>query len=309
MAEAARLTLLLPGYGPLLANPINHDALPSALSALLTGKDFRADGGGMIRNLFELFAPGLATQHDLPVAVLLHTGGAALCAAPCHLHADRDRLRLFHDELQLTASECATLTAALQPLFDEVPARLSWHASGQWLVLLEQPAEVALCAPGDLEGQSITDALPRGPGARDWIRLWNTVQMRLFDLPLNQQRQANGKLAVNSLWFWGGAPLPRQWRRWDAVMGAQALLPDLCRASGSPLLPARSFDVMRGDILIVADTLDWSGDWQARLDTDTRQLFEPAARLLKRGRLRSVTLVVPGWGHHRSQASWWRRWW
>ena len=45
-----------------------------------------------------------------------------------------------------------------------------------------------------------------------WYRLLNEIQMFLHQHPLNQQRMADGRAAINSLWCWGGDRLPNNFR-------------------------------------------------------------------------------------------------
>ena len=44
----------------------------------------------------------------------------------------------------------------------------------------------------------------------DWYRLLNEMQMYLHQHAINQQRFVEGLLPINSLWCWGGGPIPQQ---------------------------------------------------------------------------------------------------
>jgi hypothetical protein len=45
----------------------------------------------------------------------------------------------------------------------------------------------------------------------NWYKLLNEIQMFMHQHPVNDERGRSGRLPLNSLWFWGGGGLPRQY--------------------------------------------------------------------------------------------------
>ena len=54
----------------------------------------------------------------------------------------------------------------------------------------------------DIIGSNIDDYLPSSASAIKFIKLFNEIQMLLFNSPVNQMRQSEGLLVVNSIWCW-----------------------------------------------------------------------------------------------------------
>lgn len=52
-------------------------------------------------------------------------------------------------------------------------------------------------------GKKITHYLEQARARLDWFRLFNEMQMFLYQHQINQQRQQNGLPMINSLWCWG----------------------------------------------------------------------------------------------------------
>jgi hypothetical protein len=53
-------------------------------------------------------------------------------------------------------------------------------------------------------GKTANPYIEQARGNLDWYRLVNEMQMFLYQHDVNRQRESRGRLAINSLWFWGG---------------------------------------------------------------------------------------------------------
>lgn len=321
MAKAS-LTLVLPGYASLLVNPLNHSAQPASLNKLTSKSRFIASENSLEKCLFQCFYPELKQASDLPMAALLAGKQAQLCVAPCYVHADQGRLLLFQRDIKLTNDETEHLVQALQPFFVEKQAQLlpSEHVISSvvekssehkhWLLQCTQAPRIECSAITELEGQSVLEHLPTGEDAADWITLWNEIQMLLFDLPLNQQREAAGKLPVNSVWFWGRLDLPDTAQSWKQVAGNHPLLSALAEQTGSTYLKTDiSLPKLTGDSLMLLPGLDWQQDWQAQLEKVEQTVFKPLWQALRKGHLARLNIVIPEWGRY-SITPWqsWKFW-
>ncbi|MDO8825630.1 hypothetical protein [Methylophaga sp.] len=310
MAEKPSVTIIWPGLATAMQE-INQSELPEALKKILKKARFTATNHSFEHELIQLFSANPLSGHDLPTAQLRNPGQLSLCADPCYLHADRDRLLLFPIN-DLTMDEGSQLIETIQPLLNDFDAQLVPNDLNHWSMWLENMPDISLTAMPSLIGKSVVSALPFGNQQGDWLRLGNEIQMALFDHPVNQQRQSVGKLPVNSLWFWG----KKQWQpltnHWQQLYGDTTLLKSLSAASSATLLPLSKWSIeqpMAGEQLLVFAELDLQNNWPQRLEQTTTQQILPLVQKLRRYRIRQLRLIIPEYGHY--QWRWldmWKPW-
>lgn len=63
--------------------------------------------------------------------------------------------------------------------------------------------------PHDLTNQSVREHLPRGGDAEPLAQIINSAQMLFRNHPVNQAREAAGRLPANSIWLWGQGRRPQ----------------------------------------------------------------------------------------------------
>ncbi len=183
---------------------------------------------GGIKNTRELFgialcrAFGIAQQHDWPIAPLSWLGEGNdpasfywLCADPVHFQLQRDYFSLSYPApLALTAMESESLLETLNRHFLQdglhfFSTRSSFSShSGRWYLRLEETPKIRTSLAMNVVGRDVITFLPQGEQAAQWNHTLNEIQMLLHDHPVNQAREANGELPVNSLWLSGGGVLP-----------------------------------------------------------------------------------------------------
>lgn len=293
------LTLVLADYAFLFASDINRSLIPANLNRWLNKAQFEANDAGYYQQLIELFSARPSSSNSLPLAALRGGRANSICADPCYLHPDRDKLRLFYQDLDISMEEAQALCERVQGLFDEFGARLTVLTSEQWLLELDQPVEVEFSKLEGLHGQTVSGFLPKGVTERDWIRLWNEVQMALFDCPENQAREAQGKVPINSLWFWGQGTLP-DLKRWQHVSGGEEVLKKLAEESHSLFLPdASTYGQINTDNAMHVIAFDKQQDWQLQIETFCQDWLTPAFQALKRWQLKELKVIVPEWGCYR----------
>lgn len=157
-------------------------------------------------------------QADLPLAALSWQGHGRQPATDCWLFADPVHLVLQRDYLSLSApaplavspSHFGQLLAELNRYFaadglefvldDAVPPRCYVH--------LAHKPDMHTSLPEQVAGRDIRPYLPHGPDAAKWRQRMNAIQMLLHEHAINQQREAAGELALNSLWFSGSGVFP-----------------------------------------------------------------------------------------------------
>lgn len=174
----------------------------------------------------------------LPVAALtrqLDAGDAMhftwLRADPGYVRPDMATVRLMaFGELDVSQEECDALLKPLKPLFGDEGFPISATVPSRWYLCLPSDARLpAFAPPQDVLGDDLFAHLPEGDAGRRWRRLLNEAQVILHNHPVNAQRMAQGKLPVNTVWFWGEGRLPdhvrssvTQLRTGDVVLRALA---------------------------------------------------------------------------------------
>lgn len=141
--------------------------------------------------------------------------GHWLCADPVHLRFHQERIILADaGAFDLDEDEASTLIAALNAEFADV-GEFHLGTARRWYLRLhdagrEKLANAAVnrnfepisAVAGRLVDSEHSDK--KAPLTR-WL---NEIQMFLHGHPTNEQRQREGKPAINSLWLWGVGNLP-----------------------------------------------------------------------------------------------------
>lgn len=312
----AHLTLLVPrllatnSSWPEGARPLR---LPALEMLLARGRERDFPEVGFEAGLCSLFGLDIAAETELPAAALtaLVDGVAAapgwLRADPVHLRPDLGKLILFDSSaLSLSCEEAARLIEGLQPLMAERGFELSCGEDpARWYLSLPAPARIRTHAPREAAGRHVDRFMPLGEEAQAWRALANDCQMLLHQAPVNQEREARGEPAVNSLWFWGGGTLPPSPQAcWTRVWADDPLARGLAAYTGIPCEPcpenARAwYGQARGgkDLLVVLTSAgraaaDYAepASWQSASLELERRWFAPLAGLLRHRRLAGLTL-------------------
>lgn len=238
--------------------------------------------------------------------------GWVAAADPVFFEARLNHVALHRlDEAEVDAAEVASLFAHLQEHLAENGAGFS-SIGKLGYVHRRHPMEVARASPAVAEGNFPEDFLPTGDRSQTHDRLQSEVQMCLFESVVNQRRAMAGKPPISGLWMWGGG-----------------VVPSLPKAPLPPLFADEP--LCRGYWLASsAAVADWAGDLEACLahspdgfvavlpasaaadhDDGIDAHLESLHRMLRRGRLRAVTLL-PGRGLRVDTGRWdalrlWRR--
>jgi len=307
------VTLVVPGLAPILAQEINAGILPQQLQKVINKAGFTQHTENLSRLLTRLFSSDGLPDADLPLATLRDQHSVVLCADPCYLHADRDQLLLFADELAISDDDAAQIINLIQPLLADYDATLVQHSNNQWLLKLNTMPDLTFTALADVAGKTVQTALPKGDEQQrqQWIRLWNEIQMILFDSPVNIERQQQGRVPINSLWFWGKGDLSLRRNYWHSASGKHELLQQLANRSeiaySETVQPSALFG-QSGRHLLVFETLSLEGDWLGQL-TELATILEQYCQLLKWKKIDHLTLEVPEHGRFElTPLRYWRPW-
>ncbi len=250
--------------------------------------------------------------------------GAWLRADPVHLAIEGDAL-IVHDPavLEVRPDEAEQIVASLQALFApdglafEAPAPDRWYARvPEGELPRTTPLEQAL-------GRNAFGLLPLARGRINWRGAMTEAQMVLAAHAVNARREAQGALAINSIWFWGEGAAPASVpRRYESVRARDPHALGLGRLSGASVSPpAESVEAIERanpSQLVVLDALvapRRRGDadaWQAAARALEAQWFGALDRAIDR--FGGVRLVLPRANDtlvatldRRARRRWWRR--
>ncbi len=153
----------------------------------------------------EILADTLAlTQKVPPYAQALKgsESGSAVLFKPVHLKADINNALVFpvHETQE-------NITWLINDLQDYFKVDFSIHALNDELFLMHlHQLQPVLEVPHYLSatGKKVTHYLEQAKSNLQWFKLFNEIQMFLFQHPLNMLRQQQGLPEINSLWCWGG---------------------------------------------------------------------------------------------------------
>ncbi len=142
-------------------------------------------------------------------------------------------------------------------------------------------------------GKSASPYIEQSRTNLPWYRLLNEIQMFLHQHPVNAQRVADGQLAINSLWFWGGGPAPSA-KIAAGWFGDDAELERFAERLGLATYPLDAFASIpaSGDAIVVdlrlLETLKAArgGALDTLLLELEERIFAPALARLERGRAR-----------------------
>jgi hypothetical protein len=227
------------------SQPGRSEARYAVLERLLArGDPLTLDATRLEHCLQVLF--GIARSQPLPAAALSLLGDGIdpgedfwVRLDPVHLRAERSRLRLvLLPPGDIASHEAEALRAALAAhLAQEGYALLAPHAQ-RWYLRTPRPLELFTQPPDECAGALDERHLPAGADGAAMRRLITEAQMLLHELPVNEAREAAGKLAVNGAWPWGGgAALALAPSRYTHAFSDDALVRGLARASGAQAEP------------------------------------------------------------------------
>jgi len=313
MTAKTEVTIIMPGTAAIVSQEINKDALPHYLAKLLGKAKLTPMETGLSSCLFSHFNQSSSLGADLPMVALESEGTSrpTIKIDPCYIHADRDRLLLFSKGLAVSEEESLELISEIAPLLEDI-GKIVWQSAESWSLQLSAPTDIQFSALDQVEGKSVDKHLPTGPDKQQWRRLWNEIQMQLYNADVNARRIANKKLPINSVWFWGQGEFTPIQNKWTSVWGQSLLLKQLVDKSGhqAAYQPIDSLpSLSKGQHLGVLTTLDTESDWQSQLQLLDKTVFEPLWKQLSTIKINKLILQVPEFGeYHLTPLRRWQFW-
>lgn len=231
--------------------------------------------------------------------------GSWLRADPVHVRVEAASAMLRDPSiLEVTREEANALVAALNGLFAEDGLVFQAPDPARWYVRVPDGEAPTTTPLDDALGRNAFALMPQGSARLRWPSILTEAQMLLASHPVNARREADGRPAINSLWFWGEGATPASLPKPYAMILADAPFPKgLATLSGARHAEVpkgfAAIDAVRADesVLLALDTLvgprragdadGWLRAAQA-LDTDW---FAEMDRALPR--FERITLLLP----------------
>lgn len=143
------------------------------------------------------------------------TVGSNTCVAriePVHIHAARDHLVLTSTQiLDIQASEADALFDSAKDIFLEMSDVTHRSMPHKWFIESSALDTLSTVSTAQAEGRNIDHWMPSDTStegvARQWRKWQNEIQMIWFNHPVNEARQAEGMLSINSIWISGNGKL------------------------------------------------------------------------------------------------------
>ncbi len=245
MTLRSAVHILVPGlFGPLPAvdQLAGRPDAPLLERCLARADQLPAPGRDLESTLCGLFGVERRTGGDYPIAAVQRLGAGAepddrfwLQAIPVCLRPDQDRLLLFDTrDFDFPTSEADALGSLFRDHFEQQGLKLQLESPHEWYLSPEDAPDITTYGLGEVFGRNMDIFLPTGREALQWHALLNEIQMLFFNAPVNQQREAEGKMPVSGLWFSGGGRLPAGLeQRFDQIYTYSNLARGLARLSNT----------------------------------------------------------------------------
>lgn len=231
----AKATLLLPARSRFPAA-----TLPATVAAALGRAEHSLGAAGEQAQLRRHFTPSPDVWSAAALTREIDSGDSAggfwLRADPAHIVPDMHgaRVMALAETLRLEQDDVDALLPALQPLFAGFGFQLDAPTPSRWYLRLPEDTPLPpFATPETVLGDDLFAHLPEGDHGRRWRALLTEAQVLLHQHPWNEARIAQGRRAVNSLWFWGAGKLPDSVHTLHAqVRSRDALLQGLAKVAG-----------------------------------------------------------------------------
>lgn len=198
------IDLIVPGLLNLPVYELPQDKLPSLTPALHKLLRFAHHQTNECDDIDSILIHRLGlNQSGLPYAhaVKPNLDSAQVLFKPVYLKSDINNAVVFPVE---DSSQLDLLINDLSAYFN-VDCGIKKCPDNSWLMTLHHIKPVN-GMPHYLSalGKKVTQYQQQATQNLEWFKLFNEMQMFLFQHEINQQREQQGKIPVNSLWCWGG---------------------------------------------------------------------------------------------------------
>lgn len=224
-----------------------------------------------------------------------------LIAEPTHLRVDRDRLIPLESELlQLNHNEALEIIDSINNHFNG-EIKLYYIDEHTWLLGLNFDSQNYNFYPLiEVIGRDINNYLP-SQDVSYLLKLINEIQMLLFNNKINQQRQEDKLLAINSLWLWDkkfSNEAVNFFKTFSLIYKTNCSYNAKLNWK-TKALTELDLDKVEDDSLIIIDSLYYSNcyedyySWVNKLQVIDNLYFKPLKEKFMQGAIKNIDLLVP----------------
>jgi hypothetical protein len=200
-----KLDLIIP-Y--LLTVPANTKSLPhcALLETWLARASQKPAEQNYFAQLFSLFGLPADVSPAWLSALADNCSQPERCwrADPVHFQAGTDHaILLDNHRLAVQQAEADQLAESFNRHFAEEGLMLITPQPHRWYVQFKSDMRLTSTPLHQAIGRNVRHFLPQGEHGLQWRKWLNEAQMLFYTHPVNQQREAQGKLTINALWLWG----------------------------------------------------------------------------------------------------------
>ena len=264
-------------------------------------------------------------KNEVPIAQLraqkmpeLVTAKRLWCLDPVYVQIDKeDAVLQANDQLELGEEEAQRLIEDINVHFEQDSIKLHYCSRHQWV--LEADFELSTTSLSSVLFNPISTYQPTGPDEKQWRNLINEVQMLLYRHPLNQAREEQGVMPVNSLWLWGGGRSFYYKNKIDCVFSDDGWVADIASACDITHQAVKQLEAgILGQPLVLVVCLDQlagvkRNDMFAWLDSLYRlenEILKVLMVLVLENKLDSITIIsdtISIQVTKKTLTRWWRR--
>lgn len=256
-------------------------------------------------------------QNSWPIApIMLHIDGPDLMKTnkDFWMRADPVHLRIEQNHIMLADSQAFKISKEeAEQIVQDLNHNLGNHYNfsflplhpARWYIRVSKVPEIQTYTLGQVTCMNINNFLPTGRESMIWHKIFNEIQMLLYEHPVNQARESRGELTINSIWFWGGGNIPQSiqapythiWSDHD-LPRAFALASNVSHSK----LPIDADEWLQigttGNHLLVLDALLGKAkyrdaySWRETLKDLEKNWFSPLYKALRKGKINQLTITA-----------------
>lgn len=204
---------------------------------------------------------------------------------PVHIHIARDHLVLTDtSRLQIDPEHAQQLFDVARENCQEYGFTLLFGNAQTWFLRADAWKDLKTASIQAAAGHNMDIWMAEGDMARAWRKLQNEIQMAWHDCAVNQAREAQALVAINSVWIHGGSA---QNAHIAFERGGKALTSFL----QAKIEPVEKKIIVIDELLEPALNNDW-GSWLANFNELEEHCFAPLQEALQRQQFKSIDLAV-----------------
>jgi hypothetical protein len=265
------------------------------------------------RTLAGLMGFEIEPDKDVPVAAVTRivdnnhdASGTWLRADPVHLSPDRNGLILMDSFiLNLSQHDALAIAAEVSKVIAEYGWKIEVPFEDRWYIRIDEELDLTTSELSSAVGFDIVGYLPRGRDAARLNKLLNEIQIHLHAADINQFREKNGELPVNSVWFWGMGSLDEiPEPAWSAIFTNDVFASSLAELTDTACfhVPQHFLGIQEnsggeGDVLVVLPQCQAPSQyqnlelWHKALLLLEGSWFEPVLEWLQQGKLKKLRII------------------